>query len=542
MMPHRTSGWMVALIVLCGSPYLGKHTKGYVFAQDQPPPPPDQEQIEVLTRGPVHEAFAEPVNLQAQAGLVAPHRPPADIEEIPPTERPKDDRFAWIPGYWSWDTDRSDFIWVSACWRMAPPNIYWVPGYWTQVTDGWEWVAGFWAPTGTREIEYLPTPPDPLDLEPPGPSPNADTMWVPGCWYWDQGHYVRRPGYWLRQQPGWTWAPSHYRWTPRGYVFDQGHWDYALERRGVLFAPVYFPRSVYTRSGYTYSPSIALDLGLLTANLFIYPHYSHYYFGDYYDDVYLHRGIYPRYKRDRIHTWYDPIYTYDRWHHGRTDPHWEEHQRQDYDHRRSDKNLRPAHTYREMETRTAKMPQAQRRDFELAQPLHTIVERKASPLKFKQIKSEARQKIAQQATDVHKFREDRVKWETTKTMDAKVVRPPAEHKGPATSPREHKEPAPSPVEHKGPVTTPREHKEPVTSPVEHKGPVKASGENPSRSAPREVHITKPERVKVPAPPIVGKSKSWISTEKGPPPRPTDEQKPKAKVKEPRKNEGKKNKH
>jgi hypothetical protein len=98
-------------------------------AQTVPPPMPAQEQPEVLTRGPVHEAFAEPVNLEFQAGLVAPTQPPANIEEIPPADRPAGDHFVWVPGYWSWDADRSGYIWVSACWRVAPPDMSWMPGY-----------------------------------------------------------------------------------------------------------------------------------------------------------------------------------------------------------------------------------------------------------------------------------------------------------------------------------------------------------------------------------------------------------------------------
>jgi len=60
--------------------------------------------------------------------------------------------------------------------------------------------------------------------------------------------------------------------------FEPGHWDYALDRRGVLFAPVYFPQSVYSRAGFSYSPSIAIDVGVLSANLFVNPRYDHYYF------------------------------------------------------------------------------------------------------------------------------------------------------------------------------------------------------------------------------------------------------------------------
>ena len=44
--------------------------------QGAPPAMPAQEQPEVLSRGPVHEAFAEPVNLQLQAGLTVPAQPP----------------------------------------------------------------------------------------------------------------------------------------------------------------------------------------------------------------------------------------------------------------------------------------------------------------------------------------------------------------------------------------------------------------------------------------------------------------------------------
>src|SRR5579864_6730428 len=102
-------------------------------AQNAPPPIPAEEQPEVLTRGPVHEAFAEPVTMQNQAGVVAPTQPPPNIEETPPADRPAGDQFVWVPGYWSWDRERNNYIWVSACWRSAPPNMSWVPGYWSQV-------------------------------------------------------------------------------------------------------------------------------------------------------------------------------------------------------------------------------------------------------------------------------------------------------------------------------------------------------------------------------------------------------------------------
>src|SRR5512146_973277 len=91
---------------------------------DQAPPTPDQEQPEVLTSGPVHEAFAEPVSLQAQAGLVVAEEPPAKIAEVPPDERPQGVQFVWVPGYWAWDAGRHGYTWVSGCWRAAPPKTY----------------------------------------------------------------------------------------------------------------------------------------------------------------------------------------------------------------------------------------------------------------------------------------------------------------------------------------------------------------------------------------------------------------------------------
>src|ERR1035437_2745514 len=161
---------------------------GYrLAAQDTPPATPAQEQPEVLSRGPVHEAFAAPVDMQLEEGLVAPGQPPPNIEEVPPAERPQGQQFVWIPGYWAWDADRNGYIWVSACWRVAPPTMSWMPGYWSQVAGGWEWAAGFWAPVGVREIEYLPVPPPTDDLEPNGPAPSPDTIWVPPCMYWVQG-------------------------------------------------------------------------------------------------------------------------------------------------------------------------------------------------------------------------------------------------------------------------------------------------------------------------------------------------------------------
>lgn len=44
------------------------------------------EGVQVLTRGPVHEAFAETVTFNPEPGLMVSQAPPAAIEELPPDQ------------------------------------------------------------------------------------------------------------------------------------------------------------------------------------------------------------------------------------------------------------------------------------------------------------------------------------------------------------------------------------------------------------------------------------------------------------------------
>ena len=380
-------------------------------ATGQAPPIPAEEQPEVLMRGPVNESFAQPVNLEIQVGFTVPIEPPAYIEEIPPLERPAGEQFAWVPGYWAWDSDRNGYVWVSGCWRAVPPDMYWVPGYWARAARGWQWVAGFWAQVGNNAIEYLPAPPALTNVEPPGPPPSPDRMWVPPCWYWNHGQYIRRPGYWIVAQTDWVWVPSHYIWTPRGYVLANGHWDYTLERRGVLFAPVYFPRHSYERPGFTFALSIVLDFDNLEAGLFTRPRYNHYYFGDYYDSSYISIGIFPWFEFEQRHTWYDPIYVHTRWRHHQREPRWVQHNRQEYERRRSDRSLRPPRTYREMESRASTMSEPKRRNFEIAAPITRVVASRTTPLTYERSKPEIHKQLPKHAEEVRRFGRERSRWE-----------------------------------------------------------------------------------------------------------------------------------
>ena len=55
-------------------------------------------------------------------GAVVPKQPPDPIPEVPPDQKPEAENAQWLPGYWAWDEDRKDFIWVSGFWRVPPPG------------------------------------------------------------------------------------------------------------------------------------------------------------------------------------------------------------------------------------------------------------------------------------------------------------------------------------------------------------------------------------------------------------------------------------
>lgn len=289
----------------------GFPTGGGATAQEAPPPLGDDLQLDgnaqILTRGPVHEAFAEPYSLNAQSSVVIAHPPPEPIDELPPEVMPAGDNVEWISGYWAWDDDRSDFIWISGVWRDVPPGQRWVPGSWVAVAGGFQWTAGFWIAEETEEIAYLPQPPESQELGPNAPAPDDNHFWVPGTWRYVSVDYSWQPGYWAPAQPDWCWIPAHYVWTPYGFVYCDGYWDYDVMHRGVLFSPVYFPAHQYVQ----YVPRSVVSVGPLMIHLFVRPQYNHYYFGDYYDDQYVNIGIVP-WIGVQQHSFYnyDPLFAY----------------------------------------------------------------------------------------------------------------------------------------------------------------------------------------------------------------------------------------
>jgi hypothetical protein len=270
-----------------------------------------EEDEEAMLRGPVHEAFAEQVNADPGPPIMITAQPPEPIEELPPDVRPEGRDIEWISGYWSWDDDANDFLWVSGIWREVPQGFRWLPGYWSEVEGGYQWVSGTWVSTQTAEIEYLETaPPESLENGPVGTAPTVQHIWIPGCWTWVDTRYAWRPGYWSGGYDNWCWIPARYQWTPRGYYYCNGYWDYPLERRGVLFAPYRFRRGFYGRRGFQFTPRIVVASHLLPLHFWVRPRYRHYYFGDYYGVPFANRGMMPWHRYHRSNRGFDPLFAY----------------------------------------------------------------------------------------------------------------------------------------------------------------------------------------------------------------------------------------
>ena len=372
----------------------------------------DAQGVQVLTRGPVHEAFAGMVTFNPAPGVIVQKAPPNAIEEVPPGERPEGANVPWIPGYWAWDDERGDFLWVSGTWRSLPPGRAWVAGYWGKITDGYQWTSGYWANAAEEETTYLPAPPATVEEGPSTKAPSRDYGWTPGSWLWRDERYAWSPGYWAQGRADWDWMPSHYVWTPRGYVFVDGYWDYSVNRRGMLFAPVYFDSGLYSRSGYSYSPSIALDLALLAENLFLRPNYHHYYFGDYYDNSYNRNGYFAAYAYQSNRGGYDPIFSHQRWEH-RQDRNWAQGAATTYQYRLDHADARPPRTWAAMRAIDPTTAAAKQNHLMMAAPIDQLAKRKSGAVRLQTVTKEDRQALALRGTEVQKSRDER------RTLEAK---------------------------------------------------------------------------------------------------------------------------
>jgi len=294
--------------------------------------PPAQEGIEVQTRGPVHEAFLQPVDTKPSASQPVPKAPPPLIKEEPPTERPDGKNVVWISGYWGWDPMRQDYTWVSGLYREAPEGMQFIPGQWIQ--SGGEWVRspGFWAPITQAQAPFVPQPPAPLDESIPQTDPSSDSFYVPGQWLYRSNYYAWQPGYYALRRPGRIWTPSHYVWAgPSNYIYCDGYWDYELENRGLLYAPVVFSQPYWNDPSWYYTPGYCIRPYGLYDNLFCNGLSFSFFFGNYYDPFCDHFGFHPWWHSPWHH---DNFYAHEAWRH-HNDHDWHNHLEHNFNERRA---------------------------------------------------------------------------------------------------------------------------------------------------------------------------------------------------------------
>jgi hypothetical protein len=390
--------------------------------------PVSEEDVQVLASGPIHEAFAEAVALDPEPGIVAPKPSPALIDEIPPEQKPEGD-VQWIPGYWAWDDERNEYIWVSGIWRVPPPGRQWIPGYWTPAEQGYQWISGYWASVKAKEIEYLPEPPESVEVGPSSNAPSSDYTWIPGCWVWQYGRYAWQPGYWAVVQPDWIWVPAHYNWTPRGYIFVGGYWDYTVIHRGILFAPVFFPPRVYLGLTFSFSPGSVIDLNVFNDALFLRPRYHHYYYGDYYSARYYRMGIYPWFSLHARRVVYDPIYAHQRWSH-RNDHKWENRLQTRFRERREHEGLQQPRSFdqRTGYDKSGGYSGPERR--EVVMPLIRADKTKAGAYRFKPLSEKEQREFSQREREVRTYQKERQRRETMRKykLDEKASKTPRPNK------------------------------------------------------------------------------------------------------------------
>jgi len=420
---HITRSCLLTALVATGTT-IGLHQ--HIAAQQAPAA--GQDGVEVLTRGPLHEAFAETITFDPEPGIVTPNAPPDPIEELAPDQRPMGANVTWIPGYWGWDDERNDFLWVSGIWRALPPGRQWVPGYWGQSQQGFQWTSGYWADADASEIDYLPEPPATIEAGPNIAAPSADATWLPGSWIWQQNRYGWRAGYWTNGNQDWDWVPDHYVWTPSGYVFVDGYYDYSVPRRGVVFAPVYFNGGLRSQRGFSYTPSTVINPGVFLSHLFLRPSYGHYYFGDYYGANYASAGYSPWFSYQSSRRGYDPIYANQRWQH-RHDREWEHRAEADFRNFRDNENARPPRNWAAQRALAGQGQTSDRRNIAVAEPLDELAQRKDSQLRFQPVNPTERQQFGQRGQEYRKYLQQRQQLEANAALAPGGV--PATTAGPA---------------------------------------------------------------------------------------------------------------
>jgi hypothetical protein len=143
---------------------------------------------------------------------------------------------------------------------------------------------------------------------------------------------------------------------------------------------------------------------VLTGYLFCRPAYCHYYFGDYYDPLYVRAGIYPWYAIHEGRYGYEPLFVYDRWYYGRRDPGWEMRVRGDYEYRVAHIDARPPHTYAAALRIDVGTPGVR---FTLAMPIAHVAAAGGGAMRFEHLDAERREQFVKSQHEIRQVQSER---------------------------------------------------------------------------------------------------------------------------------------
>ncbi len=129
------------------------------------------------------------------------------------------------------------YVWVTGAWRRPPPDQVWSPGSWNLAEGRYTWAPGYWGPHGYSRVS-IDLAPHPLRVEVRPAPPSVGFVWTPGYYDYRGANYVWVGGSYARPPTvGLGWVEPRYVTVGGHYTFQPGRWDFAPERRGVVYRP-----------------------------------------------------------------------------------------------------------------------------------------------------------------------------------------------------------------------------------------------------------------------------------------------------------------
>ena len=162
---------------------------------------------------------------------------------------------------------------------------------------------------------------------------------------------------------------------------------------------------------------------MFSDQLFVRPHYEHYYFGDYYDSRYQNTGFFASFSYQSSRYGYDPIYVHRRWEH-RGDRDWERQDRTTFEHRRNFAEARPPRTLLAQRELSARGVRPGENRIEVAAPFEQLAKRKEGPVRFQKIDKTEREQLAQRGRAIQNTRGERQKLEISNATVPNRKAPP----------------------------------------------------------------------------------------------------------------------